>query len=446
MSNSSASPLTDEECAFIDALAARLRHMTFYELLGVTREADRKTIRDAYFALSQRWHPDVFYKRGVGDRGTLIEEIFKALTAAYDTLSNAQRRAAYDRSVPITVPLPPVALPTASASAGGSIPPPSAATPTQPASIPPPRVPTGVDAAPTSSVATRSPMSAPLPAAPPPNPRPPSPLPPSPASSSRMPPPAPPAGAANVVPSSLPPPRAVVARPVAQGPVSPADAALRAKAKEVMAMKLGAQVGLRSRPTLPPPRLANTPSAEEARGQRVQALCEQADALRTQGDFEGALERLRAAEAIDRNDPGLRTRLDAVLSVINARKADDLIVKADLAKKEGRVIVAVELYERAVEARLDAEVALRGAELCLRKKELHRRGVDLAQKALQAKPDHIKALVVLAQIFVATELKASARGAVDRAAKLDPDNPEVKALRATLGPVSLAEQLGLRNR
>ncbi len=429
MTTSSASPLTDEECAFIDALAARLRQMNYYELLEVHREADRKTIRDAYFALSQRWHPDVFYQRGVGERGPRIEEIFKALTAAYDVLSNAQRRAAYDKSVPISV-LPPAPMPLAVPSQIPGIP--SA----RPSSVPPPR---SLDAPPLSSRSTERPAASaqtavPIPAAPR-------------VPTIGMPPsPPPPAAPPGMVSAQLPPPRTLAARPVGTAPAAPMDPALRAKAMEAMAKKLGAQVGLRGRPTLPPPRQTNGSSPEEARTQRVRSLCEQADAQREQGDFEGALERLRAAEAIDRNDAGLRSRLEAVLSVINARRADDLTAKADLAKKEGRVAAAVDLYERAVEARLDPEVALRGAELCLRKKELQRRGVDLAQKALQANPDHVKALVVLAQIFVATELKASARGALDRAHRLDPDNPDVKALRVTLGPVSLAEQLGLRNR
>lgn len=435
MATSSASPLTDEECAFIDALAARLQQMNYYELLEVQREADRKTIRDAYFALSQRWHPDVFYLRGVGERGARIEEIFRALTAAYDVLSNAQRRAAYDRTVPVSV-LPPAPMPLAVPSQIPGIP--SA----RPPSLPPPR---SLDSPPPSARPTERPAASAHATVPIPGP----PRVPTigmPPAAPAAPPATPMAIPPGMVSAQLPPPRTVAARPVGTAPAAPMDPALRAKAMAAMAKKLGAQVGLRGRPTLPPPRQTNGSTPEEAKAQRVRALCEQADALREQGDFEGALERLRAAEAIDRYDQGLRSRLEAVLSVINARRADDLTAKADLAKKEGRVVAAVELYERALEARLDPEVALRGAELCLRKKELQRRGVDLAQKALQANPDHVKALVVLAQIFVATELKASARGALDRAHRLEPDNPDVKALRVTLGPVSLAEQLGLRNR
>lgn len=423
MTKPTASPLSEEECAFIDALAARLRHMNYYELLGVPRDTDRKAIRDAYFALSQRWHPDVFYARGVGERGARIEEIFKALTEAYDTLSHAQRRSAYDATVPVSA-LPPA--PTTASTRPPSVP------PARPLSVGP------VASPPSAATPTTTAAAAPSTAAP------------AASAASTMPnipgPPRVPTAMQQPVGSTLPPPRVVAARPVGQAPGPQMDPAHRAKALEAAAKKLGAQVGLRSKATLPPPRQLHGPAADDGKAQRVRALCEQADELRVKGDFDQALERLRAAETIDRADAGLRERLDVVLAVVNGRKADELLAKADVARRDGRVVVAVELYERAVEARPDPEIALRAAELCLRKKDLHRRGVDLAQKALAARPDDVKALLVMAQIFVATELKASARGALDRAARIDPNNPEVKTLRASLGPVSLAEQLGLRNR
>ena len=58
----------------------------------------------------------------------------------------------------------------------------------------------------------------------------------------------------------------------------------------------------------------------------------------------------------------------------------------------------------------------------------------------------MKAHVVLAQVFTAGGLKASARSAIDAITRLEPDNPLLKELREKLGPPSLAEQLGLRGR
>ena len=62
----------------------------FYEVLGVPRNADSEAIRSAYRNLAKRFHPDVNKDSG-------SEERFKEINEAYSVLSDAQRRAAYDR-------------------------------------------------------------------------------------------------------------------------------------------------------------------------------------------------------------------------------------------------------------------------------------------------------------------------------------------------------------
>ncbi len=66
----------------------------FYDLLGVTRDADEKTIKSAYRRLARECHPDV----NPNDPGA--EERFKSLSEAYHVLSDPQRRAAYDHYGP----------------------------------------------------------------------------------------------------------------------------------------------------------------------------------------------------------------------------------------------------------------------------------------------------------------------------------------------------------
>jgi curved DNA-binding protein len=61
-----------------------------YEVLGVARDADEDTIRKAYRKLARKHHPDV----NPGDKAA--EERFKAISEAYATLSNAEKRRAYD--------------------------------------------------------------------------------------------------------------------------------------------------------------------------------------------------------------------------------------------------------------------------------------------------------------------------------------------------------------
>jgi molecular chaperone DnaJ len=63
----------------------------YYEILGVTREADDEEIKKAYRRLAMQYHPD----RNVGD--VEAEEKFKEAAEAYEVLSDAQKRQRYDR-------------------------------------------------------------------------------------------------------------------------------------------------------------------------------------------------------------------------------------------------------------------------------------------------------------------------------------------------------------
>lgn len=62
----------------------------YYEVLGVPRDADENTIKSAYRKLARQYHPDVNKSEGA-------EERFKEINEAYEVLSDANKRAAYDR-------------------------------------------------------------------------------------------------------------------------------------------------------------------------------------------------------------------------------------------------------------------------------------------------------------------------------------------------------------
>lgn len=64
---------------------------THYDALQVARTASPEVIRAAYKSLSQRWHPD----RNPDNRAE-AEYRMKGINAAYEELSNPQRRASYD--------------------------------------------------------------------------------------------------------------------------------------------------------------------------------------------------------------------------------------------------------------------------------------------------------------------------------------------------------------
>jgi curved DNA-binding protein CbpA len=83
--------------------------MDFYTILELDSHADAEAIRAAYRLLARRYHPDA------GDGSS--SDKFRQITEAYETLSDPQRRATYDRSLaphieprptPVRVPVEPL--------------------------------------------------------------------------------------------------------------------------------------------------------------------------------------------------------------------------------------------------------------------------------------------------------------------------------------------------
>jgi len=67
-----------------------MKYRDYYAILGVPRDADADAIKKAYRKLARQYHPDVSKEAGA-------EEKFKEVAEAYQTLSDAEKRAAYDQ-------------------------------------------------------------------------------------------------------------------------------------------------------------------------------------------------------------------------------------------------------------------------------------------------------------------------------------------------------------
>src|SRR5438045_542545 len=70
-------------------MAARTNR-SFYDVLGVAKNASEAEIKKAYRKLARQYHPD----KNPGDKAA--EERFKEVQTAYDVLSDAEKRRQYD--------------------------------------------------------------------------------------------------------------------------------------------------------------------------------------------------------------------------------------------------------------------------------------------------------------------------------------------------------------
>ena len=64
----------------------------YFQVLGISRDADQKEIKQAYRKLALRFHPD---KNNAED----AEERFKEIGETYEVLSDENKKAAYEASL-----------------------------------------------------------------------------------------------------------------------------------------------------------------------------------------------------------------------------------------------------------------------------------------------------------------------------------------------------------
>ena len=90
-----------------------LKSRTHFEVLGLSRSVGEVEVKEAYFRLAKRFHPDVHHGESLGDLRDKLEAVFIRLGEAYDVLRDPRRRGDYEERLGRQRPKP------AAAPAGG---------------------------------------------------------------------------------------------------------------------------------------------------------------------------------------------------------------------------------------------------------------------------------------------------------------------------------------
>jgi tetratricopeptide (TPR) repeat protein len=72
------------------------RTRNHFEILGLSRSAGENEVKEAYFRLAKRFHPDVHHGASLGDLRDDLEAVFIRLGEAYEVLRDPRKRADYE--------------------------------------------------------------------------------------------------------------------------------------------------------------------------------------------------------------------------------------------------------------------------------------------------------------------------------------------------------------
>jgi hypothetical protein len=80
-------------------LSQGLRTMSHFEILRLSPEATEAQVKEAYFRLAKRFHPDVHHDPALSDVRREVGAIFARLAEAYEVLRNPRMRASYQKDL-----------------------------------------------------------------------------------------------------------------------------------------------------------------------------------------------------------------------------------------------------------------------------------------------------------------------------------------------------------
>ncbi len=85
-----------------------LKNRSHFEVLGIPRASNEAQVKEAYFKLAKRFHPDSHHDPALVDLREKIEAIFIRLGEAYEVLRDRNRRSAYESDLVSRMPRGPV--------------------------------------------------------------------------------------------------------------------------------------------------------------------------------------------------------------------------------------------------------------------------------------------------------------------------------------------------
>lgn len=362
---------------------SRLADLDHFSILGVQRDADKKTVKRAYFALASEFHPDKFFRKKLGSFKTKMEAIFGRITEAHDTLTDKVKRAEYEQYLKEVQQTRGMEAMLAEAQEEMR------------------RLQDSIrrDMTP----AAQAPAPAPAPYVPPP-PRAPAP------SVNSLPPMDPQArrdalarrlmGAAGA--SKAPPPRSPSQPPPLGGTAQDAMDALKRRYEE----RLG--------------------EAQKQQSKKYMAIGQQAQ---TNSDFIAAANAFRVALSFAPDDAKLKDLYEFTQQKADALLAESYLKQAIYEERFEHWAEAAKSWVRVAKARPnDARAHDRAAHtLCKAGTDL-RQASEYGKKATTLDPTNIQYKITLATVYLAAGMLLNARRELEQAQQIDPKNQQVKTL------------------
>jgi curved DNA-binding protein CbpA len=379
----------------------KLDKLSHYELLGVTRTANKKAIKSSYFGVVSTFHPDKYYGKSLGSFKPKLERIFQRVTQAHDTLTHPKQREEYDRfldSQLATRALDIVANPAASlpevdeifremerearlAAAAG----PSSVPSPDPGAQSHPRPAATGGAAPLSVSSSAPPLDAAVRARPPAT-----------AEERRR-------AFARKLGASVPPPGGRVPPAIDSIPVPSA----REAAADALKQRYEAHLA-------------------RARNERLNRYIQAADDAVAAKNMIAATNALRIAVSLAPDDAALVERFESTERQAAAALADQYIEQARYEERRGEFALAAQAYERAVRGRPSAHLHERAAHCFLEIRTDPKKASDHARKAVEMAPRDITYRITLARVYARAGMEQSALGELERARTLDPSDDTIK--------------------